>query len=342
MTQNSIFFEHIRHVLGDETSPGMSEGEYLRLAADWFSAAHAWQFLTRPCFLDLRGAISFTTGSYVHATRTITKASAFTDYTKVPGDRFVATGGTGVELKSYTIESRPTASTLVLKAPGLGAAADAIANLAGNLPNDSIALPSDFMAFPGQRPLRSSGDIIRSIEFTSRDVLVARRSATVEVDAGCTFLGVVTELVNEETGNTEPVLEIFPGVSANVKDALRGYYRARLVIDPTDDQAVVPLPVNRPALELALIKACRAFALGLEEGEEVGKPQLEALLAQLVASSIWSAARKQDGLQMPTLGPLRGGVGDRGGYFKRALASEVEGPTAIPWALSGEDVGWCS
>jgi len=326
MTQNSVFFDHIRSVLGDEPSAGMSEGEYLRLAADWFSAAHAWQFLQRPLRLDLRGAISIIGATYTHATRQLVKAGGFTDHTHVSGDRLDATGGTGVELRSYEVASKADANTLVLHGNGLGVAANGSANVAFKLPNDSIALPSDFMAFPGQRPLRSTSDVVRSIEFTTRDVLTGRRASSVEVDGGCTFLAVITEMPNRVTKNTDPVLEIFPGVSANQKDSLRGYYRARLVIDPADDQAVVPLPANRPALELALIKACRAFALGLEEGEEIGKPSLEELLARLTISDIWKAARKQDGLQQPTVGPLRGGVGDRGGYYKRSLASEVDGP----------------
>lgn len=328
MTLNSVFYRHILQVLGDEVSPSMSEGEYLRLAADWFSAQHAWQFLRRPCALDLRGSISLTAASYVHATRTLTQAGAFTNYVYVAGDRLEADSGTGVTVQSYPVASRTNANSIVLAAPGLGSAADAATNIVARLPNASVALPSDFMAFVGQRPLRSLGSTVRRIEFTSPEVMTAQRSGTTEVDSAAAFLGIVTELLNQVTGQTDPVIEIFPGSSENVAQAFRGYYRARLVIDPASDTAVVPLPTGRPALELALIKACRAFALGLEEGEEVGKPSLERLLANLVDSDVWRAARKQDGLQQPTVGPLRGGVGDRYGRGgRRTLDSFVEGPT---------------
>jgi hypothetical protein len=325
---NQVFFRHILQVLGDEVSPSMSCGEYLRLAADWFSAEHAWQFLRRPCALDLRASVSLLNASYVHGTRTLTKIGAFAEYTYVAGDYFEAEDGTGVTTSRYPVESVASADAIVLAAPGLGAAA-IVADIDGRLPNRSMALPSDFMAFVGQRPLRSEGSAQRRIEFTSPEELTAFRAGSAEVDnQGAGFLAIVTEMVNEATEQTDPVIEHYPGSSENVAGAFRGYYRARLVIDPTSDTAVVPLPSGRPALELALIKAARAFALGLEEGEEVGKPSLEVLLAQLTSSDIWAAARKQDGLQQATVGPLRGGVGDRYGRGgRRMLDSQVESPS---------------
>jgi len=329
MTLNAVFFKHIRQVLNEELTPGMSEGEYLRLAADWFSAEHEWQFLRRPCVLDLRGSIEFEDATYTHTGRILTKVGAFANYTYVAGDVAEATAGTGVVATRYPIASKADSDSIVLAGDGLGAAADAQTDIDARLPNTSIQLPSDFMAFVGVRPLRSIGSAVRRLEFTSPEVLTAMRSGSAEVDnQGAGFLGIVTELVNRGSGLTDPVIEIYPSSAENVAGAFRGYYRARLVIDPASDTAAVPLPSGRPALELALIKACRAFALGLEEGEEVGKPSLEELLRQLIASDVWHAARKQDGLQQPTMGPLRGGVGDRYGRMsRRMLDSQVEGPT---------------
>lgn len=325
-TQNQVFFDHIRTVLGGEVGD-ISEGEYLRLAADWFSAAHAWQFLMRPLRLDLRGRIDFSGATYTHATRRLVKVGAFEDYTYVAGDGFDPTAGADVALRRYALEQKVDDDTIVLAAPGLGADADGDSDIGGRLPNDSLALPADFMAFVGQRPLRSDASTVRALEFTSHEVLAARRGATIDSDGSGCFVGVLTELINGTTGMSDPVLEIFPGVSENVADAFRGYYRARLVIDPTSEQSIVPLPSGRPALELALIKAARAFALGMEEGEEVGKPSLEQLLRNLVESDIWRAARKQDGLQQPTVGPIRGGVGEQRGAGRRMLATEVNGPS---------------
>lgn len=326
MTTNAVFFDHIRAVLGGEVGDN-SEGEILRLAADWFSGQHAWQFLRRPCLLDLRAGIDLSAATYTHATRTLALTSAFEEYSYVAGDTLEASAGTDVELRSYALSSRTDDDEIVLAGDGLGADADGSADVAGRLPNASLALPVDFMAFASPRPLQAGGTANRWLEFTSPEVLSARRAATVSTDGTGGFVGIITEMLNPATGMTEPVLEHHPGVSANTPDAFRGYYRARLVIDATSDQAIVPLPSGRPALELALIKTARAFALGLEEGEESGKPSLEELLRRLVISDIWKAATRQDGLQQPGMGPLRGGVGERYGAARRTLATEVEGPT---------------
>lgn len=327
MVQNNTFFRHILHILGDDISPSMSPGEYLRMAADWFSGAHAWQFLQRPLFLDLRGAISLAGATYTHSSRTITKTGAFANYSIVAGDRFEASAGTGVTARSYVMASRTSDDAIVLAGDGLGSGADGSTDVSGRLPNDSIALPADFMAFPGANPIWSSSSIIRGVSFTTREAMTQRRTSNIEVESSWFFYAAVTELLDQSTGQTNPVLEIYPPASTNTPDAFRGYYRARLVIDPTAETAIVPLPIGRPALELALVKACRAFALGFEEGEEAGKPSLEVLLDQLVRSPIWEAAKKQDGLQQPTVGPIRGGVGGSRMAGRRLLSTEVDAPT---------------
>jgi len=325
MTQNAVFYDHIRHVLGGETGD-LPEHEILRLAADWFSGAHAWQFLIRPLRLHLRASLSITTATYTHTSRELEKIGAFADYEYVAGDIIEVDAGANADLRAYPIESRLDDDTIVL-AEGLGAAADGDSDIGGTLPNQSIALPTDFMAFPSPRALWSRGTEVRSLEFTSREVFNARRASRVDSDGTGSFIGVVTELMDRGAGLSRPVLEIFPGVTTARLDAFRGYYRSRLVIDPSSDQNPVPLPAGRPALEIALIKAARAFALGLEEGEEADRLSLEEHLRRLISSDIWQAARKQDGLQQPTVGPLRGGVGERLRYGPRTLATEVNGPS---------------
>lgn len=323
---NAALIRHIYHVLNaDETSEGIEPLEIASMAADWFSSQHAWQFLRRPLRLDLRASITITGATWTAATRTLTKTGAFTNYDLVAGDPFEVTAGTNARLKAVPVESRTSANAIVL-AEDIEAT-DGATDIGGRLPNYSLALPADFMAFTGVRSLWSENSLIGGIHFTTPEALTQRRSSNVEVESSWFYYAAVSELLNQATGMTDTVLEIYPPSSTEVLDAFRGYYRARIVIDTDDEDAPVPVPANKVAIHAALIKACRAFALGFEEGEEADQPSLEELLRQLVLSDVWLAAKKQDGLQQPTVGPLRGGVGGSRRSGRNLLASEVDGPT---------------
>lgn len=326
MLQNSDFYRHIEHVLGDE--PALQPSEILRHAAGWFSGAHPWEFLVRPFYLSLRGLISITGATYTDATLRLVKTGAFADYSHLPGDRLKDTGGTGVVDRVYEIASRIDDDTIELVSPGLGADADGATDVSAVLPNDSMELPEDFMGFPGgAHPIRARGSINLGVHLTSHEALTALRSAQVEVTGASEFAAVVTQRLDRSSGLTQHVLDHYPGSSISNPDAFFGHYRAHLVIDVTDDLAPVPLPNGRPALELALIQACRAFAMGWEEGGEVEKPSLEALLLNLQESRLWKAATKEDGLTQSQMGPLRGGIGRSMRGWYRGLSREVDAPT---------------
>lgn len=319
----------IRHILqvtnADELSEGLAPLELARLAADWVSSAHAWNFLRRPLLLDLRASISLTGATWTSATKLLTKVGAFADYTYVAGDVFEPTGGTGARLKTVPVATRVSDDAITLDEDIQ--ATNGATDIAGRLPNNTIALPTDFLAFPGVRPLWSENSLIGGLHFTSHEALTQRRSSNVEVESSWYFYAAITEMMNQGTEATETVLDLYPPSSVEVLDAFRGHYRARIVIDTEDEDAVVPVPTNKPAIELLLIKACRAFALGFEEGEEADQPGLDVLLEQLQRSTIWHAARKQDGGQQPTVGPMRGGVGGSRRAGRSLLSSEVDGPT---------------
>jgi hypothetical protein len=327
MAINQDYYRYIKHALGDaDPSPLLSYAEILKQAAGWLASAHQWHWLKRPLRLQLRGTIELSGATYTHATRTLTKTGAFATYTYLAGDLLEPTGGTGVTLAAAEIESRTDNDSVVLVAPGLGAAADLQTDIAGILPNDSMALPSDFLSMWGAEPLWARDSSTSRMRLVDGEMLTAHRTATVEVDASWPFMATVSERVDRSDGLTVPVLEHYPRSTVNQPDAFRGYYRARIVIDDTSETAVVPIPRNRPLFEACLIRVARIFALGYEEGDEGGQPTIEEQLEPFRASTFFRAAMREDSPQR-TYGPLRGGVAQYGRSYTRGLATEVGGPS---------------
>jgi hypothetical protein len=312
-----ILASHIEHALGGPLAPELQAMDIVRQACDWVSGAHSWRFLVRPLRLGLRAVINLSGATYTHSTRTLTKTGAFTAYEPVAGDRFEPASGTGVPLRSVLFESRTDANAVVLAGDGLGSAADTSTDVAGRFPNDSIALPADFLALDGTEPIWAKDSIVRGVRLVSHQQLTQRRTANITEDASWFFIGAYTQLVDEATGESMPVLEIHPPAGTAVPDAFQCYYRARIVIDGDLDTGVVRIPSDRPLLEQVLARAVRATAMGYEEGDE-GDAQrtMDTRLAELMASPTWLAAKKQDGLAQPTVGPLQGGVGSRRRGFR--------------------------
>lgn len=323
MLRNIEAYRYIKHVLGGELSGLISAHEVLIQAADWLGGAHDWRFqLARTARLDVRGTISIATGTYTHATRTLTKTAAFTPYAFVDGDEYAASGGTGVTARDYTIESRTDDDNIVLKAPGLGIAANGQTDMSGKLRNDSVALPADFLKLhsPGR-----TNSIIGGMRLTTPKHLLALRTSTIEQSSSWNYFAVITH-VQDINGALIPILDIWPETSANESEAFTIFYKRRIVI-ADEDTAAIPLPADKPLIHTCLLRVCRIFALGYEEGEESGKPSVDELLTQFIMGPIWKAARKQDGGIQPHMGPVKGGaVQSMPRGIRKLLSSQVDSP----------------
>lgn len=164
------------------------------------------------------------------------------------------------------------------------------------------------------------------MKLTTPDDLLRKRTSQIEVSSSWNYYGIIT-WAEKPNGGAVPVLDIWPTPQDNDVEAFSIFYRRRLIV-PDEDTGVIPIPENRPLINAVVIRACRIFALGYEEGEEVGKPSVDDLLDRFVMGRLWHAAKKQDGLIQPTMGPMKGGAVQRmpRGY-RKLLSSEVDAPT---------------
>jgi len=92
--------------------------------------------------------VSMTTGAWTAATRTLTKSGAFTSYTWAHGDQLYVSGGTGVTVGWYQIQSKTSANAIVLvKSIATADNTDTATTLIGW--DDAIAIPTDILAMDG-------------------------------------------------------------------------------------------------------------------------------------------------------------------------------------------------
>lgn len=332
--RNTDVYEHIRHVLGGSLSSEISALSILQEAADWLSGAHTWRFLGGKLVkLDFRGIVTVTNATYTHATRTLNLAGAFDDYEFVAQDRFEASSGTGITnlsaqgTRDFEIESKTDGDNIVLASPGLGAAADGASDVTGRIPNDTIALPDDFLQVRTPRGLSATNSIVSGIKWTTPDELLRLRTTQVEVESSWQYKATIIWVV-DVNGLATPVLDVHPIPQDNAFEQLSMFYRRRIVVG-AEDTSLIPIPSSRPLIGSLLIAAARIFALGYEEGDEAENPSLDDMLDQLKLGSRWRAAIKQDGLTQPSMGLMRGGAvqGMSRGRGRVLLSSEVDAPS---------------
>lgn len=90
-------------------------------------------------------AVALSAGTWTEATKTLTEAGAFTDYTFTAGDRILITGGTGVTVGEYEVSSRTDANNIVLATSCSTAGADLgtgdITSMGPNTSGSTLILP---------------------------------------------------------------------------------------------------------------------------------------------------------------------------------------------------------
>ena len=285
--------DHMTDTLGGGEIPASLDAiGIMNQAGEHLHSMHAWRWAQgRSTLLSLRGTISGTDAAWTAASRTLTLASAFTDYTFVEGDEIQITGGSGTE-GFYEIESRTSANAIVLAT-----------SLSGSNQTDidftiqpySIDLPDDLRDIISI--VRTDGTA-RHITLTTLDDVLRVREDTSANDfhwyAAVSFVG---------TPPT-PILEIAPGAGSAVTGAFRMFYRKRW-LRLTTDSTQVDVPEFCEALFLQI---ARAFARGYVR-EDQGS--LDARLAEIQMGPVFFAAKRSDGAIQPFYDRLRVTMGRR-------------------------------
>lgn len=287
--------DHVKDTLGGGDVPGnLGEGALglINQAGEHVYSMHAWRFAQgRSTLLNLRGGVSGENAAWTAATKTLTLASAFTNYTFVTGDEIQITdGGSGATEGFYEVASRTSANAIVLDT------SISISNQTGvdfTLQPYSIDLPDDvrdIISIHG-----TGGTLSARVTLTSlAEVLRVREELTTNDQH---WYGAISYVGSPPS----PILEIAPGAGANSTGALRMFYRARWARLSSDSTAVdVP-----GFIEPLLIQVVRAFARGYVR-EDQGS--LDERLATIAVGPIFAAARKSDGAIQPYHSTLKNGI----------------------------------
>lgn len=287
--------EHIEHTLsGPSVLPSVVG--LVNQTGEHMVGMHQWMFLRRPpARLAARASITISSASYTHATKTVTRFGAFTNYTFLAGDTFECDAGTGATVGFYKIASKVSANAITLET-SLGAAADAQTDIGGTLDLSSVALPSDFGSI---QEITSGADLLSYVELTTMAELARLRddsSATI----GGGYCGAIAFGQPITGGAPVPRLELWPAPQENDPNAFLLQYRAKwATVD--DDTLALSLPTHVEGLYLTLL---RAFARGYEEEDQA---TLSQRLAEIEQGPVFASARKHDGGHQRNYGRISGG-----------------------------------
>lgn len=289
----ALLVQHLlRHVSdtlgGGELPPDLDPISLINQAGEHLHSMHAWRWAQgRAALLDMRGTVSGSDAAWTASTKTLTLASAFTDYSFVAGDEIQVTAGSGTE-GFYEIASRVSANAITLAT-----------SLSGSDQTDidfeiqpySVDLPDDLRDIIA---IQATETATRQITLDTLTRVLEAREVTSTNDehwyAAVSYVG---------TPPT-PILEIGPGSGTSVTGAFRLFYRARWArLGGDATQVAVP-----EFCEALLVQIVRAFARGYVR-EDQGS--LHQRLAEIQASMIFVAAKRSDGNIQPYHGRLRNG-----------------------------------
>jgi hypothetical protein len=300
MTLRSIdCFEIIEHTLGGSPGTPIEQQELVNHTGHIFVTMHPWKWLNgRMAKLTTRASIDITGASWVEATRTLTSAGSFTNYTFVTGDTILITAGTNTTLGLYEIESRVDNNDIILvTGSSLGATAAAIA---GTMDNDQVELPTDF---DFQRIIAYQADnaLVNTMSLTTDQTMINLRSVTPGVTT-LNFWAVLHWVRNNSGGAPVPRLEIWPP-NNTTEEKFVIFYRGGWRAPATDDQAL-DLPAYLEPLFIELLKE-------VVRGHEMeDQAPLYLRLEQIKASSLFRDATLRDGTSQIDLGIMGGGASE--------------------------------
>ncbi len=291
----------------------------LNQAGQHLYSMHPWRWTTgRSALMDLRGVLSGTSATWTAASKTLTQASAFTNYSFVSADEISVPDGTGVTSPGvHKIASRTSANAVVL-ATSIAAGNLATGDIEWRIDPQTIALPSDLRDIISIAS--TSVSAVGGVALTTLQQILDFRNTSAAVTAGS---GLYWGAVVYNGTPPRPLLEIYPSPSANATGALRIFYRSRWATLSADNSSI-EIPDFVQDLFVAL---ARSYAGGYVRNNVAS---IHARLAEVKAGPIFEAAVRSDGMVQPYFSTIRGGGAEiwRRGYGGNVcgLSTAVEPP----------------
>lgn len=312
-------YRHIEHALGGPINELIPAKDIVDEAGYHLCNLHSWKWLQdRSIQLALRPKNTFTSATWTESTKTLSSILPVLTATAIEGDVVNITGGTGATVKQYEIDfsTTPTTTSIVLK-ESIGAAADALTDITGDLPNNIVALPPHLREV---QAISATDAVINGLRLTTMQDLVLKRTSAVDVSSSWNYYGAVGYAGEPP----RPVLEVWPTTTDADPKAFTMFYRTGWC--PGDnDTSVLPIP---PFMRSCMFRLVRIFAMGYEEGDESEKMSLDMKLNEFQHSEMVRQAMERDGSIQPNLGPLRGGaVQSMPRGYRNLLSSNVDAPT---------------
>jgi hypothetical protein len=283
------------HEHGRDLSNPLDVREIVNMAGQHLVAMHEWNWLMgREARLRPRPQISVSGATWTEATKTLAKVGAFTNYSFLSKDVGRDVSGTGATDGTYEVASRVSDDAITL-ATSIGAAANGQTDIAMLLPNDQIALPSDFDLQQIVAWGMTNG-LVGMLEMTSPQGMTSLRSWP-GLTSITSFWGLVS-YVRGASGGGPPVprLELWPKTSSSDEEFVI-WYRGGW-INPSSDSEALQIPEWLNALYLEVFKA---FVMG---GEEPEGGSIDRRLQALRSGPMYVDAVRRDAQVQFDLGPI--------------------------------------
>lgn len=292
--------EIARFEVGSPPGTPIEVRELVNQAGEALVAAFPWKWLEgRMAALRPRASISLSGATWTESTKTLALTAAFADYSFLSADGVSILSGAGATVGTNEIASKTDANSIVL-ATSIGSAADGQTDIEALLPNDQIALPSDF-DMQSITAWGMSNGLVGMLEPTGAQTIIDLRS----FPGLGTTVGFWALLRYVRTVGVQPIprLELWPR-SGSSDEALVIAYRGGWREPATDDE-VLSIPNWCNTLFVEMFKA---VVMGHEEPEGGTISQRLTALRQGV---VWLDAVKRDAMTQPELGPIENGwMGD--------------------------------
>ncbi len=275
--------------------------ELANQAGQHLMGAVRWQWAEgRSLYLRPRASISIEGATWTEGTLTLEKTGAFAGYEFLSFDTVEAQDGTGVEVGTYVVASNPDDDTIILES-SIGAAADGQTDIEVELPNDQIALPTDF-------DLRSitawdaPNGLVGYMEFTGSQEMLSLRSFH---GTGSTvgFWALLRHVRGLSGGQPIPRLELWPRTASDTQAMVINYTGGWKA--PATDDEVLSIP---DWLNLLYVEVFKAVVMGHEEPENgTVDERLTRLRMSPEGGILWRDALARDNTMQTSYGSMNAG-----------------------------------
>jgi hypothetical protein len=304
-------------------------GQIVNTAGQILYGAWPWKFRERPpARLNFTAPITLTDATYTHATKTVTKTGAFTNYTFIPGDILEITDGTGATTGEYPVASR-TSNDAITLATSIGAAADGQSDIDGTLAFPYVSMPSDFGEL---LDIRADGLTVDFSLVDFSEIAMLRDGAI--LPNGFMYWGAIVHPAQTAQTSTfaVPRLEIYPTPTSTIVSALTLWYRADWR-ELSGDTHYAAVPQWCEALLIEYIRAVAEGYMNRHADNEGLLPvsTLSDRLRDIEEGPLFRRATEKDMLIQPSYGVITGGLIESMGGCPSVVRVQDVHSVASPW-----------